>query len=249
MALVRLFHWRAAEAEPLIDEIRKAGYEVDYPGDQPQSGLRSIREGGYHALVIDLTRKPSYGRYLGVEIRAQKATRHLPIVYVDGDPEKVERIREALPDALFTSRAKLGAALKKAKPVLHPVATVGMMASYGSRTTAQKMGIKEGSRVAVMEAPRGYATFFGELPAGVTFEEDPAEVLPITLWFVHDPDVYLSSLPAMRKVVAAKSKLWVIWPKAASKKGAQSGVTQTLIRESAIDIGLVDYKICSVNET
>ena len=129
MARVRLFHWRASEAQPLIESIRSAGFEVDYPGDQPESSLRAIREGGYHAIVIDLTRQPSHGRYLGIEIRAQKAIRHLPLVYVDGDLDKVERIREALPDAIYTSRAKVGAALKKAKPVLEPVATVAMMAS------------------------------------------------------------------------------------------------------------------------
>ena len=249
MARIRLFHWRASEAEPLIDAIRGAGFEVDYPGDKPQSSLRSIREGGYHAIVIDLTRQPSHGRYLGIEIRAQKSIRHLPLVYVDGDPEKVERIREVLPDAIYTSRAKVGAALKKAKPVSDPVATVAMMASYGTRTTAEKMGIKEDARVAVIDAPKGYAKILGNLPKGVTFEENPHEVLPVTLWFVHDPNEYSASLPAMRKLASAQSKLWVVWPKAASKKGNQSGVTQTLIREAAIDAGLVDYKICSVNET
>ena len=243
-----MFHWRAAEAGPLIEEIRKAGFEVDYR-EKPESSLRSIREGGYHAIVIDLTRQPSHGRYVGMEVRAQKAIRHLPLIYVDGDPDKVKLIREAIPDGVYTTRSKLAAALKKAKPVLNPVPQVAMMASYGNRTVAQKMGIKEGMRIAVMDAPRGYTQMFGDLPEGVKFEEDPREVLPLTLWFVHDPATYLASLPAMRKLAAAKSKLWVVWPKAASKKGAESGVTQTLIRQAAIDIGLVDYKICSVNET
>ena len=47
------------------------------------------------------------------------------------------------------------------------------MERYGSRTVAQKLGIKEGSTVAVIDAPRDYAAALGELPAGVEIVEDP----------------------------------------------------------------------------
>ena len=244
-----MFHWRTDEGQALAEELTRAGYEVDYPGDQQNGSFAAFRRGGYHAAVIDLTRLPSHGRYVALEIRARKSTRHIPIVFVDGDKEKLERIRKELPDAVYTSRAKFAGALKKAKPLANPVATTAMMDSYTARSTAQKMGIKAGSRIAVIAAPPGYAKAIGPIPEGAAFEEDPAEILPITLWFVHDPDEYLSSLPKMRRLAAAKSRLWVLWPKAASKKGAQSGVTQTLIREAALEIGLVDYKICSVDET
>jgi hypothetical protein len=248
MPRVRLFHWRAAETKPLIDAITGAGYEVDYPGDKVNGNFRSIRESVFHAAVIDLTRMPSHGCYVGAALRAGKSTRYVPLVFVDGEPEKVERVRKQLPDAIYTSRAKLPAALKRAKPLANPATPPTMMQSYRDRTTAQKLGIQENMQVGVLDAPPDYAKAIGVLPSGASLEEDPSEPLPITLWFVHDPDTYLSNLARMRRL-AAKTRIWIVWPKGGSKKGAASGVTPSLIREAALSVGLVDYKICSVNET
>jgi hypothetical protein len=116
------------------------------------------------------------------------------------------------------------------------------MERWTARTTAQKMGIKEGSRVAVIDPPPDYVRVLGELPKDVSLEEDPADVLPVTIWFVRDPEVYARALPRKRKI-AAQSRFWVVWP-----KGQRDGINQFVIRETALQLGLVDYKICSVNE-
>src|SRR5437016_1414936 len=167
---VRLFHWRAEEAKPLIAEMEAAGYKVEYAGDKANGNFRSIREAPPHALVIDLTRLPSHGRYVANALRLQKATSSVPIVFVDGEPEKVAKIRQELPDALYTSRAKLASTLKRAKPVKDPVKPASTIASYSDRTVAQKMGIREGTSVAVIDAPRDYAKILGPMPKGVTFQ-------------------------------------------------------------------------------
>jgi hypothetical protein len=140
-------------------------------------------------------------------IRSQESIRSIPIVFVDGDAKRVERIRADLSDALYTSRAKLVSALRRAKPLANPV--VG----YGNRTTAQKLGIRGGAHIAVIDAPAGYAKLVGPLPAGASLKEDPEEALAVTLWFVRDPEVYLADLPRMRKLAAARSRLCVIYPK------------------------------------
>ncbi len=72
------------------------------------------------------------------------------------------------------------------------------------------------------------------------FCEDDA---PTTLWFVHDREGLLDSLRQMRSV-AAHSKLWLLWRKGSSG----NGVTQNALRESTREVGLVDYKICSVDQ-
>src|SRR5713226_7023751 len=118
MPRIRLFHWNAAEAKPLIEQLQSNGYTVDYPGDKVlERPFRSLRESSPHAIVFDLTRLPSRGRHLAVAIRSQETIRSIPIVFVDGDPKKVRRIRAELPDAVYTSRAKLRTALKRAKPL------------------------------------------------------------------------------------------------------------------------------------
>jgi hypothetical protein len=104
------------------------------------------------------------------------------------------------------------------------------------------MGIVAGSRVALIDAPPDYARVLGELPEGVSLEEDPQEVLPVSIWFVRDPAEYVRALPRKRNL-AARSKFWVVWP-----KGQRDGINGNLVREAALQLGLVDYKICSVNE-
>ena len=242
MAKVRLFHWRAEEAKPLIALLRAAGYTVDYQGDKPGT-FRTIRENLPAAVVIDLTRMPSHGRYVAAAVRLTKVTRHLPIVFLDGDPEKVERLRREYPDALYCSRSKLAATLKRAKPVTNPVKPAHTIAAPSNRTTAQKLGIREGMRVTVLDPPPDYVKILGVLPAGASWEEDPDQVLPLTLWFVRDPDVYLAGLRHMRQRIA-KTRLWVVYP-----KGQKTGLTRFVVRDAALALGLVDYKICSVNET
>ena len=247
MPRVRLCHWRESEATPLIDTLRKAGYTVDYPGDKANGSFRTLREKAACAVVIDLTRLPSHGRWVAAEIRATKSIRHIPIVFVDGDPEKVERIRKEIPDAIYTSRERLAAALKRAKPLADPVAPARMM-NRTDRTTAEKLGIKAGSRVALIDPPVDYLRVLGKLPKDVSLEEEPEESLPMTLWFVRDPDGYLAGLSRIRKLALA-SRIWIVYPKGGPKGKQASGLTQSLVRESALAVGLVDYKVCSVSET
>jgi CheY-like chemotaxis protein len=245
MPRVRLFHWRADETKPLIAALRDGGYTVEYPGDKANGSWRSLRENPPLAAVIDLTRLPSHGRHVAAEIRASKSTRNIPIVFVDGDPEKVERIRKDLPDAVYTSRSRLVSALKRVKPLADPVVAPRMM-NRTDRTTAEKLGIKAGARLALIDPPVDYVRVLGKLPKDVSLEEEPAETLPLTLWFVRDPDAYAAGLAATRKR-AVTGRLWIIYPKGQAGR-SPSGLTQGFIREAAIAVGLVDYKVCSVNE-
>ncbi len=94
-------------------------------------------------FLIDLTRLPSHGREMGVAIRNSKHLRSVPLVFLDGEPEKVERVKQVLPDAVFVSSAKLIPALKSALgagPVKQPVRPAAMMSRYGNRTVAQESG-------------------------------------------------------------------------------------------------------------
>jgi CheY-like chemotaxis protein len=243
MTRVRIVHWKPAEAEALVETCRAGGFEVEFDATDLPLVAKTIRRTMPDALVIDLTRMPSYGRELAFAIRRTKYTRQIPIVFVDGEPEKVEAIRRQLPDAVFASRKQLCARIKAAcgRRIPNPVTPPGVMERYASRSKAQKLGIKEGSTVALFDAPRDYAAVLGELPAGVELVEDPDDVHPVTLWFVRDPREYQAGLRRMR-TIADRTKLWVVW-----RKGSTDGLTSNLIREAANEAGLVDYKICAVS--
>jgi hypothetical protein len=223
--------------------LERASYEVHYGGEQKPIRATQLKQFPVVAAIIDLTRMPSYGKYWAAELRAT-SMKHLPIVFVDGEPEKVANVKAALPDATYTTQAKLLDVLKRLKPVANPVQPSRMMAS--TRSTALKIGVKPDMRVAVFDAPAGYAKIIGPLPSGATLEEEPGEPAAITLWFVRDLDGYLSGLRKMR-ALAMKSKVWVLYPK--QQKGKPQAISQADVRESAIAVGLVDYKICSVDET
>jgi hypothetical protein len=246
MARVRVFHWKAAEAGPLLDKLRACGYETEYDERVDYAILPALKRSPPAAVVIDLSRLPSHGREVATALRGSKATRLIPIVFVDGLPEKVEAIRRHLPDAVYTSLGRLASALKQAiaKAPVEPVVPAQMMERYAGKTACAKLGIGAGTRVAVVDPPANYVAVIGEAPANVQFEEEGR--CPLTLWFVHDLDGWRSALPRIR-VVAGRGKLWILWRKQAA--GKRSGVTQQMIREEAAAVGLVDYKICSVNET
>lgn len=248
MARIRVVHWNASEAAPLLATLRSAGHETDYDEKLDGKVFRAIRQSPPDVFVIDLTRLPSHGREIATALRGFKATRHVPIVFAGGVAEKVEAIRRELPDALYTDSARVRSAVRKAlaNPPANPVVPTQMMDRYATRTAAQKLGIVEGSRVALFDPPREYAKAIGQVPAGVTFEEAPGEPCPVTLWFVRDPDAYRSGLRRMRNL-AAHTRFWALWPKRTARK--DSSVNEQLLRDAALAVGLVDYKVCAVNET
>ncbi|MBW8010500.1 MAG: hypothetical protein FVQ83_04550 [Chloroflexi bacterium] len=114
MLSIRLIHWNAEEAEERAERLCTAGYEVEYaPTDTAE--IRAMRDAAPSAAVIDLGRLPAQGRDVGMMLRKYKDTRHVPLVFVGGDPEKVARIREMLPDAVYTTWDDMPNALMDAK--------------------------------------------------------------------------------------------------------------------------------------
>ncbi len=243
MPRVRLFHWKAKEAGPLIAKLHALGYEVVHNAETQSPSVREIKESGVVAVVIDLSRMPSHGKYVGAWLRGSKSTRHIPLVFVGGEAEKVDAIKKHMPDAVYASAAGVGAALKKAirNPPADPVVPRQMMETAPGRTAAQKMGIREGNVVGLIDPPADYLKVIGELPKGVVMEEDSRQACPITVWFVHDPGEYEAALPS-RRALAARSRLWIVW-----QKGRRDGLNGNFVRERALAMGLVDYKICSLD--
>jgi len=240
---LRLIHWNHEEARPMIEELEAAGHSVELTSSVGSDIMKYLRATPPDAVIINLSRQPSRGREIGVAIRNGKSIKHIPILFVDGDPEKVAGIKKVLPDAVYTSRVRFVKTLRMVKPVANPVVPLGMMERFGNRTTAQKLGIGRDMRVAVVDPPADFERVIGPLPQGASLEENPREVLRLTVWFTHDPDSLLAGMRRMR-ALAAKSRLWILW-----RKNKADGLDGGLIRAAGIEAGLVDYKICSVDAT
>lgn len=247
MKRIRLVHWHAAEAEERAGWLRVLGYEVD-PEPLSPAGLRALGQDPPAAVVVDLGRLPSQGRDLGLQLRLRAATRHLPLLFVGGKPEKVERVREVLPDAVFTTWDGIGPALEAAmaSPPADPVVPKSAFDVYAGTPLPKKLGIKSGSTVALVGAPKGFEATLGDLPEGVTVSRELADQPEVTLWFTRSQSALEAGIDEMAEQ-AGEGRLWIVWPKKVS--GVASDLSQQVVRQVGLDAGLVDFKVCSVDAT
>jgi hypothetical protein len=114
-----------------------------------------------------------------------------------------------------------------------------------STTLPRKLGIKPGHRVALLGAPDGFE--FGELPEDVRVRRRAGGKADVILTF-HTARAELERrLPALRAMMEPAAGLWIAWPKRASK--VETDITEDVLREIALPTGLVDNKVCAVDET
>jgi hypothetical protein len=205
-----------------------------------------VREDPPTAFIIDLSRLPSLGRDVGQALRQFATTRHVPLIFVGGAPEKVARIREVLPDAVYCEWAGIAAALHSAVATMPDEPVVpAPMAGYSGTPLAKKLGIKTGSRLCLIHAPQGFTAKLS-LPPGVHVRERAAESERV-LFFVRGRKELQSGFDSATGAVAQQGGLWVIWPKKAS--GIATDISQPEVRKFCMDRGWVDYKVCAVDET
>jgi hypothetical protein len=178
-------------------------------------------------------------------LRTSKSTRHIPIVFVDGDPEKVKRVRELLPDATYTSWPRLKTAIPKAltRPAANPV--VPPSSIYTGRALVDKLGIKSGMRVGLMNAPAGFGASLAA-PKDVVFTARPAPECDLCLAFAKSRRELFAHLLLAEKVVTRQT-LWIAWPKKAS--GVKTDVDGNFVREAGLASGWVDFKVCAFDAT
>ncbi len=245
MATIRLVHWHEDEGLERREQLEAFGFDTAFAFGDGVFAMRLIRASPPDAVVIDLTRMPSHGREVAQGVRGSKATRHIPIVFVGGEAEKVERTRQLLPDAVYTTWGRIKTALPKAiaKPPKHPVVP-NHNAAWG-RPTVDKLGAKPGFTIALLASPRGFVETLKPWPAKVTFTAKADLTADLFLCFArssHDLHAHLLALRAVDRQTA-----WLIWPKKAS--GVKSDLDGNIVRNTGLAAGFVDFKVCSVDDT
>jgi hypothetical protein len=248
MKRVHLIHWNEAESLYRARRLKSAGFRVDTTPILDFRSFKSIRANPPDAFVIDLTRLPSHGREVALSLRSYKDTRVVPIVLVEGDPEKVERIKQLLPDATYTTWTRVAGALKRAiaSPVRKPAVPSSTLAGYSGTPLPKKLGIKENSAVTLINAPRGFARALHPLPTGVRISARSARTADVTIWFVKSTAELRDRLPSVFDGLGSR-RLWIAWPKKSA--GTASDLSESIVRTSGLDAGLVDFKICAIDAT
>ena len=247
MKRVVLIHWSAEEAEARAARIREAGYEVSCYTD-PRADQRGLSDDPPDAFVIDLTRIPSQGREIGAWLRRRKATRSVPLVFIEGDPEKTARVRALLPDAAYTGWEDVSA--KVAEALAHPPSepvVPGAMDAYSGASLTKKLGIAQGKAVALRNAPSGFARMLRNLATGVVVREEATEPADVILLFETSVADLDQDFAKATRCLKEGGRVWLAWPKKSS--GVKSDLSQTVVRAYGLERGFVDYRVASIDAT
>ena len=119
-------------------------------------------------------------------------------------------------------------------------------AGYSGTPLVKKLGITAGMRIHFHHAPAHYATILGPLPDDVTQVKQLKGVLNFIQLFVTERSVLEAELPCCKDILDPNGMIWVSWPKKASK--VQTDITEQTIRDVCLPMGLVDVKVCAVDE-
>ena len=130
-----------------------------------------------------------------------------------------------------------------------PIQPPAMMERYGSRSVAEKLGIKPNQKIALLDPPAHFETLIAGLPEGVEWVEANDGRPEMGLYFVADADGLRSAFGLAKRKKNLK-KLWIARRKPAGKSKASMAATvsENLVRETGIELGFVDYKVCAISD-
>ncbi|MGE3468521.1 MAG: DUF3052 family protein [Pyrinomonadaceae bacterium] len=133
-----------------------------------------------------------------------------------------------------------------------------MSTGYSGTPLAKKLGMKAGMTVLTVNAPTGYLELVEPVPEGVRISEEEGSQatrrrgdggrsnVDIVHLFTNSRDELFSELARLRTVIKQDGMIWVSWYKKAAKLPTE--ITEDTVREAALPLGLVDVKVCAVDD-
>jgi hypothetical protein len=122
-----------------------------------------------------------------------------------------------------------------------------MTAGYSTNPLADKLGFKPGMRTFIVDMPDSVRDEIGLHDLGLTLLAAPSTGIDAAHIFVTSREALHREVAALRQLIAPGGFIWVSWPKKAAK--VETDVTEDVVREVALPTGLVDVKVCAVDET
>ena len=120
------------------------------------------------------------------------------------------------------------------------------MAGYSGTSLVKKLGLKENFRTRIIHAPANYFELLSDLPDGIKIMKTKGKELDFVHLFSKEAKELNQLIPELRKELVSNGMIWVSWPKKSSK--IPTDVTEDVIRAIAFQNGLVDIKVCAVDE-
>lgn len=119
-------------------------------------------------------------------------------------------------------------------------------AGYSGTPLSKKLGIKQGFNIQLVNSPEFYFELFSELPPDLHIDENDDQK-DLIHFFTTEENELVTMLPILKAQIKSNGMIWVSWPKKASK--IKTDITEDTIRNFALKIGLVDIKVCAVDQT
>jgi hypothetical protein len=120
------------------------------------------------------------------------------------------------------------------------------MAGYSGTPLPKKLGLKEGQRIALINAPAGFEKSLGKLPLNAQVVNRLSSPLDLVMLFVSEEKKLAVQFPSVAVKLASNGMIWVAWPKKSS--GVATDLTFDRVQRIGLDSGLVDVKICAIDE-
>ncbi len=121
-------------------------------------------------------------------------------------------------------------------------------AGYSGTPLAKKLGIKPGMTVGLIGAPREFAGVLGELPDGARLSAGARGRAGLRIWFVRRETELAAGIVTVARL-AREGPLWIAWRKKTARSAPVSGPDENAVRNAGLEAGLVDYKVCAIDET
>jgi len=115
---------------------------------------------------------------------------------------------------------------------------------YSGTPLPTKLGIREGSTLALLSAPPG---LLDDLPPTVTVKRQARGTADVVVAFFTERLALTARIDALGRMVFPAGGLWIAWPKRSS--GRATDLSDNVVREVALPLGLVDNKVCAVDDT
>ena len=121
------------------------------------------------------------------------------------------------------------------------------MAGYSGTPLPKKLGLKEGQRIALINAPAGFEKSLGKLPLNSQVVNRLSSPLDLVMLFVSEEKKLAVQFPSVAGKLVSNGMIWVAWPKKSA--GVATDLTFNCVQRIGLDAGLVDVKICAIDET
>ena len=125
--------------------------------------------------------------------------------------------------------------------------TYGPVTADTGNPLSKKLGIGDESRLAIVSAPADFDRTLGKLPRGVHIRRQARGRVDVLVFFVTRRAELSRRFQAMARAIEPDGGLWIAWPKRTS--GVATDLTENAARDIGLDAGLVDNKVCKIDDT